>query len=93
MVEEEIEIKTVSGKQSISYRNYRRARDRALVRLAHLYPEAYKQLLGQEKDFDEQEGKKWFGIDTNNVLRVGIATKASGADSIIGINKEEGDTK
>jgi hypothetical protein len=87
------EIKTVSGKQSVSYRNYRRARDRALVRLAHLYPEAYKQLLGQEKDFDEQEGKKWFGIDTDIVLRVGITTKASGADSVIRINEEEGDTK
>ena len=55
--------KLVSGKQALHYRNYRRARDRALVRLAHLYPDTYKQLLGIEKAFDEQENKKWIAVD------------------------------
>ena len=46
-------------KKAVRDRNYRRARDRALVRLAQLYPDTYKQLLEIEKAFDEQEGKKW----------------------------------
>ncbi len=44
-----MESKQVSGKQSIHYRNYRRARDKALVRLAHLYPDTYKQLLDEQR--------------------------------------------
>ena len=70
--------KQVSGKQAIHYRNYRRARDRALVRLAHLYPDTYKQLLEIEKAFDEQEGKKWIGIDGTTNLSVGTHTRANG---------------
>jgi hypothetical protein len=73
--------KQVSGKQAISYRNYRRARDRALVRLAHLYPDTYKQLLVIERSFDEQEGKKWIGIDGFSNLTVGTHTRASGVNS------------
>jgi hypothetical protein len=45
------------------YRNYRRARDRALARLSNHYPETYKELLEQEKISDEQLGKKWLDID------------------------------
>lgn len=71
--------KLVSGKQALHQRNYRRARDRALVRLAHLYPETYKQLLGIEKEFDEQEGKIWFAIDGVANLIVGTHTRANGA--------------
>ena len=51
--------KQVSGKQSISYRNYRRARDRALARLSKLYPSLYKELLEEERRLDEQEGNTW----------------------------------
>ena len=71
--------KLVSGKQALHQRNYRRARDRALVRLAHLYPDTYKQLLGIEKEFDEQEGKIWFAIDGVANLVVGTHTRANGA--------------
>jgi hypothetical protein len=49
-------------KQAVHYRNYRRARERALAKLSHLYPDTYKQLLGIEKAIDEQEGKKWIDI-------------------------------
>ena len=52
-----------AAKQAVYYRNYRRARDRALVKLAQAYPEAYKELLDKEKVSDEQEGKTW--IDLN----------------------------
>ena len=79
----EQESKTVSGKQAISYRNYRRARDRALVRLTHAYPDTYRQLLAEEKAFDEVNGKKWFGIDGSTNLVVGIHTRANGAVGII----------
>lgn len=71
--------KLVSGKQALHYRNYRRARDRALVRLAHLYPDTYKQLLGIEKAFDEQENKKWIAINGIANLSVGTNTRANGA--------------
>lgn len=83
--------KLVSGKQAVHYRNYRRARDRALVRLAHLYPDTYKQLLAIERTFDEQEGKKWIGIDGLSNLTVGTHTRANGADSHVTLttNKQE----
>ena len=70
-----MESKEVSGRQSIHYRNYRRARDKALVRLAHLYPDTYKQLLDEQRSFDEQEGKTW--IDLNGtVISPRIVTRA-----------------
>ena len=76
-----MESKEVSGKQAIHYRNYRRARDRALVRLAHLYPDTYKQLLDEQRSFDEQEGKTWV-IGTNSRLTVGIHTRANNTPAI-----------
>ena len=76
-----MESKEVSGKQAIHYRNYRRARDKALVRLAHLYPDTYKQLLDEQRSFDEQEGKTWI-ISSNSRLTVGIHTRANNAPAI-----------
>jgi hypothetical protein len=78
-----MESKEVSGKQSIHYRNYRRARDKALVRLAHLYPETYKQLLDEQRSFDEQEGKTWI-IDSNSRLTVGVHTRANAVPEVAG---------
>jgi len=63
-----MESRQVSGKQSIHYRNYRRARDK--------YPDTYKQLLDEQRSFDEQEGKTWV-IDSNSKLTVGIHTRAN----------------
>jgi hypothetical protein len=76
-----MESRQVSGRQSIHYRNYRRARDKALVRLAHLYPDTYKQLLDEQRSFDEQEGKIWI-IDSNSRLTVGIHTRANAANDL-----------
>jgi hypothetical protein len=85
--------KQVSGKQAIHYRNYRRARDRALIRLSHLYPDTYKQLLVIERSFDEQEGKKWIGIDGFTNLSVGTHTRANGADSFVHtVNEQENES-
>ncbi len=57
-------MKAAAG-QAVSYRNYRRARDRALVRLANAYPDTYKELLEQEKAIDETQGRKWIDINGN----------------------------
>lgn len=54
-----------AASQAVSYRNYRRARDRALVRLAQAYPDTYKELLEQEKAIDETQGRKWLDINGN----------------------------
>ena len=63
---------TTASRKAIRDRNYRRARDRALVRLAHLYPDTYKQLLEMEKKTDEQEGKTWLDLSGNTVPVVGV---------------------
>ena len=64
--------KEVSGKQAIHYRNYRRARDRALVRLSHLYPNVYRDLLVEEKERDEDEGKSWIAGNTRVRVTMGV---------------------
>jgi len=60
-------------KQAVHYRNYRRARERALAKLSHLYPDTYKQLLGIEKAIDEQEGKKWIDITGATAMVIGAS--------------------
>ena len=88
------EIKLVSAKQAVSYRNYRRARDRALSRLAKAYPNDYKELLEQEKASDEQLGKKWFATD--DVIGVTFVDTRTGATSTrtqaTNRGEDEGDT-
>ena len=71
-----------AARKTIRDRNYRRARDRALVRLAHLYPDTYKQLLEMEKIADEKQGKNWISIDGSTVLSMGVHTRATGADDL-----------
>ena len=78
MVDDTMRRSATAKKKAVRDRNYRRARDRALVRLAHLYPDTYKQLLEIEKAFDEQKGKKWVGIDGTTKLSVGTHTRANG---------------
>ena len=51
--------------QAVRQRNYRRARDRALAKLANLYPDQYRDLLEEEKIADEEMGKKWLDLDGN----------------------------
>jgi hypothetical protein len=75
-------MKQVSGKQSIHYRNYRRVRDRALVRLAHLYPDQYKQLLMEERELDEQDGKKWIGVTDSTSLTITTHTRANATPDV-----------
>ena len=51
--------------QAVRQRNYRRARERALTRLANDYPNVYRAYLEEEKEADESMGKKWLDIDGN----------------------------
>lgn len=51
--------------QAVRQRNYRRARERALTRLANDYPNVYRAYLEEEKMADEKMGKKWLDIDGN----------------------------
>lgn len=51
-----------AAKNAVYYRNYRRARDRALVRLAQANPAQYKVFLEEERERDLQEGKAWKNI-------------------------------
>ena len=87
-----MESRQVSGKQSIHYRNYRRARDKALVRLAHLYPETYKQLLDEQRSFDEQEGKSWV-IDGNSRLTISIHTRANATPAFTSSTRDAGENE
>lgn len=75
----EAENKRLRGaaNQAVRQRNYRRARDRALVRLAHLHPDTYKQLLEMEKMTDEQEGKTWLDLSGNTIPVVGVRVRTA----------------
>jgi hypothetical protein len=68
-----------AAKAAVYYRNYRRARDRALIKLSHLHPEDYKELLEKEKVSDEQEGKTWIDLNgTTTSPRIVARAKARG---------------
>jgi hypothetical protein len=60
------------------------------VRLTHAYPDTYRQLLAEEKAFDEVNGKKWVGISGSTNLIVGIHTRANGATGPIALQANAG---
>ena len=62
--------------QAVRQRNYRRARDRALTRLANDYREEYLDYLKQEQERDDREGKRWLDIAGNTRGRVRAGSKA-----------------
>ena len=84
-------------RQAVQYRNYRRARDRALVRLANAYPETYKELLEQEKVADVELGKKWVDIDGSTIPAMDIRTYSSITGALGNYStdnrEDEGDSK
>jgi hypothetical protein len=47
------------------------------VRIAHLYPDTYKQLLEMEKKTDEQEGKTWLDLSGNTIPVVGVRVRTT----------------
>jgi hypothetical protein len=94
-----VRSKRIEGakRMAVRQRNYRRVRDRALVRLANAYPETYKELLEQEKVADVEMGKKWVDIDGSTIPAMDIRTYSSITGELDGYstdNKEdEGDSK
>jgi hypothetical protein len=81
---------------AVRQRNYRRARDRALARLAQAYPDDYKELLEQEKAIDEAQGRKWLdidgtttGMDTRSTTTVSAQASTSNHSSNEGYNGGE----
>ena len=75
-----------AARLAVGQRNYRRARSRALTRLAQTYPEQYKELFEEEKERDELEGKKWtsitdspyYGVDYPSPRRRGATATQAG---------------
>ena len=71
----DVERRTEAAKRlAVTRRNYRRVRDRALRRLANLYPDQYQQLLQEERERDEQEGKVWLDITGRTYFSMGAPT-------------------
>jgi hypothetical protein len=65
---------------AVRQRNYRRARDRALARLANAYPDDYKDLLEQERASDEHMGKSWLDITgTTTASQLGTRPSSTAA--------------
>ena len=61
-----MDTKLGSNNQAIHYRNYQRARARALARLSKIYKDQYKLFLQEERERDEELGKKWIGFDSDS---------------------------
>ena len=70
---------------AVRQRNYRRARDRALARLANAHKGEYLDYLAEEKAKDEQEGKRWHNlagsVPGNWVVPTDRPTNTSGRDT------------
>jgi hypothetical protein len=80
-----------AANQAVSYRNYRRARDRALTKLSQLYPDTYKELLEREKANDEAEGRKWLDINgTTGAPIASVSTRQFTADQSSNLSSNEG---
>lgn len=75
---------------AVGQRNYRRARDRALARLAQAYPTQYKELLEEEKERDELEGKKWTSIADSPVFGIDYTPPYRGRATTQGSNRGNG---
>ena len=73
VVDVERRIKTATT-HAVRQRNYRRVRDRALRRLANLYPDQYRELLEEERARDEAENKVWLDISGRTNAGVGLPT-------------------
>jgi|688.fasta_scaffold19378_15 hypothetical protein len=74
--------KIAALKQAVYYRNYRRARDSALVKLSQLYPADYRRLLEEEKRRYEAEGKVWVDITGRTNASVGAPTGNGEPDQV-----------
>ena len=79
-----------AAKAAVYYRNYRTARDRAIIKLSHLHPEDYKELLEKEKVSDEQEGKTWIDLDGSTASARTIARAKARGITLTQTNTNQG---
>jgi hypothetical protein len=79
-----------AANMAVRQRNYRRARDRALVQLAQLYPDTYTELLEREKANDEAQGRKWIDIDGNTN---GVGTRPTSTPALAGQAGNQGENE
>ena len=68
-------------KQVVYDRNYRRARERALIRLSKEYPKLYRQYLEEERRRDEETGKAWIDYDFDAGVPILTSTKDKRSNS------------
>ena len=66
--------KEKAERRAVWLRNYQRARGRALTKLAQQYPDQYKDILEQERLFDEANGKTWLDITGATDNSAGVLT-------------------
>jgi len=66
----------VAVDQAIRQRNYRRARERALTRLAQAFPDIYKAYLKEEKQNDKSQGKTWIDLDGNTNASLDVHSRS-----------------
>jgi hypothetical protein len=65
-----------AAKTAVILRNYQRARQRALTRLANAYPKEYKAYLKEEKQNDNTQGKAWIDLNGNTNSSMGASTRS-----------------
>jgi hypothetical protein len=63
------------------------------VRLSHLYADTYKQLLVEERELDEQEGKKWIGVTDSTRLTITTHTRANAVPAFTGSTGDAGENQ
>jgi hypothetical protein len=96
-VTDELKRKIASAENmAVRQRNYRRARDRALTRLANDYKEIYLEYLAEEKEKDEAQGKRWTNLahslpDFGDNITHNSVSKAGGDTS--DISQDKGDNE
>lgn len=90
----DIERRTETAKRlAVTRRNYRRVRDRALRRLANLYPDQYQQFLQEERERDGQEGKAWLDITGRTNAGLGAPTGAGDPDKTADRSSNQGEAR
>ena len=81
---------------AVRQRNYRRARDRALARLAREHKGEYLDYLAEEKKKDEQEGKRWNNLAGREFLTEFVdsnSTKGKVGRDTSAISQDESDNE
>ena len=82
------DTKVAGVSQAVHYRNYRRARERAMTRLVRDYPEQYAEYLQEERVSDEVMGKTWVGIDRSTGSPITIESHKDSIEGAVDSSNE-----